>query len=307
MTAKVDVREPAIPGAVDTLLFGGKVRLLGFGKYYPNPQGVIEKQDWSLRAFNDVSEVGRPRSHSIMRYLPKIARDYQLGKMLYAPSPRFFNAQVCTESDTMKKRIAVSSDDYHDTVWLNRGADADAMIVNTPHTSVVSLGGCPLLLLYSKKRDLLGQAHTGRSSVINEPLGDKPDGRPHDSVVDNLLEHMGCFYDRTAARELQAVIAFSIPAEKFTHPFDHPVYGKKNLERSILISTKWGIECTPGFDDERAVEGRIDLDKLIRAQLRLRGVLSKNIRTIRLPKDWYTTRESEEDKLKRNLVLVQHL
>lgn len=309
MTANVDVREAAIPGAVNLAFFGGKVRLLGFGKYYSNTHGVLEKQDWSLRAFNDVSETGRPRSHSIMRYLPKIARDHGLGKLLYAPSPRLFNAAMCRESVVMHKRISISSDEYHDTVWLLRGADADGILLSRGHTYVVSPAGCPAVALWHEEKKLFAAIHAGRASVINEPaLENTSDGRPHDSVIDNALDFLGCLTDRKAAEGIHAVIAFPIPAEDFTHPFDHPVYGKKNQMRSIMISTKWGIDCTPGLEDpDLAMEGRIDLDMVIRMQLCLRGVSSENIQTIPLPPEWYTTRGQAEDKDKRNLVIMQHL
>ena len=144
-------------------------------------------------------------------------------------------------------------------------------------------------------------------SLFNEPaLKGESDGRPYDSVVDNLLARMSLLGDWEATKGLEAVIAFPIPAHELTYPWDHPIFGELNKMRSILISTNLSPDCTPGIEGPDAGKGMVDVEEMIRTELRRRGLVF--IKTIPLPKrDWYTTRKSKEDELKRNLVIVQHL
>jgi hypothetical protein len=310
MTAVDNGSSTAIPGAVDRYLFEGKVRLIGFGKFYPNPKGVLEKQDWSLRPFNNQEEAAQQTGHSITRYLPKIARDFGLGKMLYAPSPRLFNAQVCSESDTMKKRIMVTSPDYHNTEWLLRGADADGMLLSRGHTYMVSPAGCPVLIVWDEATSTLGVAHAGMRSLINEDaLKGNPEARRSESVVYNLLDAMGCTTKRQC-RALRAAIVFPIDPALLTYSWDHPDYGPLNKKRSVYVAGYYGELCAPGFNDPvQCTLGRINVEMIIRLQLYARGVHPRGVLTIPSPPSavWRSTRDPGEDPNARNGVWVQHL
>ncbi len=137
MVAQARSAAATLPSPVaDLELWGNSVRLLAFGKPY----------NWSLRPYATGAAQEELASLAPSVFLPKVALDYDLGKLLYAPSPREFNAKTCSEAEAMKTRIRLESALFHNTIWLFRGANADGMILSKGHTYVNSPSGCPNIL-----------------------------------------------------------------------------------------------------------------------------------------------------------------
>jgi hypothetical protein len=277
----------------------GAVGLLAFGKPH----------DWALRPYNGEVSENALRNDAVSLYLPSIASSFGLGKMLYAPSPRLSNGEICTESDAMKRRYHIRSERYHDSVWLDRGADADGLLLGSKHVYAVSPAGCPILVLRHRHAKLLGVAHTGMRSIIDEGRlkGEPP--RRNESVVISLVGAMMDAGVRHAAH-LEAVIAFPIDPQVFTYPWDHAVYGELNRKRTEELVSLWGKEAILNYADpvERRL-GRPDLAAIIRSQLLSLGVPEENISVLEAPDKsvWHDTRQGNGNSPARNLVLVQHL
>jgi hypothetical protein len=280
----------------DHKLFKGQVRLLAFGKPY----------DWSLRPYNGETPEEELADRAPSLYLPKIAQEYGLGKILLAPSPIRANAEICTESDVMKKRLAVRSTLYHDTVFLDRGAYADGMIVPPRRALVGSYAGCAVLLVWYPPANLLGVSHVAIRSALDEGRLKGEEPRKNESAVLALVEAMKTAGVRNAAH-LEAVIAFSIDPRVFTYRWDDEKYGKINRMRTEDLVNLWGPEAIFGYADPVSrTLGRPDLPAIIAAQLRHAGVPGNSISVIGTldPNNWPDTRQ---DGGMRGLIVVQHL
>src|SRR6185503_458665 len=264
----------------DLKLMGGTVWVLAFGKPH----------DWSLASYNAHIPLEERHNPDVETYLPVIAACAGLGKILHAPSPRLFNAEIATENEVMKTRYCVESQEYHDSVWIDRGRDADGMLLPENKAYIVSPAGCPVAILKDDGgHQPLGVTHAGMRSIINESRLERMLGLPvknyrrHESVLYRLLEKMRIKTKRDAKR-LQAAVLFPIDPSVFTYPWDHPAFGALNRLRSEDIARRYGAQCVPGFgnkEEERL--GRIDLGAVCRAQLMLRGVLPERITVVPSP------------------------
>jgi hypothetical protein len=280
------------------VLFKNKARLLGFGKPY----------NWSLRPYVPETSEAVLATLDPTLYMPHIAQQFGLGQTLLAPSPKIANAVICTDPADLKTSIVLQSPLYRGKVELRRGMYADGLILPYRATYVVSPAGCPILIIRDTHTDMLGVAHAGLRSVIDEQrLLTNRSSRKFESVVMNLLVAMK-IRDRRNAKRLEVVIAFPIEPEYFTYPLNDPKYGYINQKRMEDIVAKWGHDCISGYDDPALRAAcRIDLGRIIVRQLMSFGVLEKNITTLKSPprEVWHDTREGPEGV--RNLVYVQHL
>jgi len=305
MPAVPKPKEAPLPLPIaDHSLFEGHARLLAFGKPY----------DWSFRPYNGETPKEELASLAPSLYLPKIAQEYGLGKILLAPSPALANAQICTESDVMKKRVEVHSRLYQDTVFLDRGANADGMLISPGRALVGSYAGCSVLLLWHKHSDLLGASHIAIRSAIDENRLKGEEPRQNETAVIALVEAMKSAGVRHAAY-LQAIIAFSIDPRVFTYAWDDDrkfkdrdlTYGEFNRIRTEELVTLWGPEAILDYDDPVARRlGRPDLPAIIAAQLRYAGVPNESISVIGTldPEVWPDTRRDGD---MRGLIALQHL
>ena len=287
------VRSPSLirRGAYDRTFFQGRVRLVGLGPNYRAPYTQAQVHDWSLR------HVALPAS-SVRRFLPEVANIIGAHDIL-APRPTDFNAKICNEEDLTE--LIELSDGTHSTV-LHRGAQADGIILKSGQAYGGSAGGCPIVIVWDKNDEQVGAIHAGRQSVIDEHRFDSAPRRRHESAVHSLLEKMAGTKWR-GIRNYRAIIAFPIPAETLTYSWRDPKYGELNRKRSKYVSEKWGHECTPGWEDTRRYLGMLSLEQLIRAQLVAGGLSPKNIRCVRLPPGWHTTRGAFPEY--RNFYLVK--
>lgn len=282
----------------DYQLFDGSVRVLAFGK----------PEDWSLRPYNRGGSLVGQGNLAPSKYIPKIAIDYGLAKTLYSPSSRLFNAEVCTESDCMGYRVALESKLYHNTVWLLRGADADGVLLARGHEYVVSPAGCPVVVIYHPHSKLLGVAHAGMRSLIDEGRLKGEAKRTNESIVLGLVEAMqsaGAYIPH-----LRAQILFPNDPRMFTYPWDHPVYGTLNQKRTEELVSLWGPGAVYEYENPAARKlGRPDLMAIIASQLHKIGAPSESVSVVGSPNAdrWHDTRQEEANPMARNLVIVQHL
>ncbi|MES2006698.1 MAG: hypothetical protein V4436_01160 [Patescibacteria group bacterium] len=289
----------------DLRLLHDSVRVLGFGKPY----------DWSLRHYvrNPTEEQVRERTSAPALFLPQIAteREYNLRKMLYAPSPREFNAEVCTEADVMdsSSRVELRSELFHNTCTLLRGAHADGIApLSQGYTYVVSPAGCPIIIVRDQVTGTVGVAHAGMRSLIDEGRlkGEAP--RKYESVVMSLFEGLRARGVSDLSR-VEVVILFSIDPQVFDYTWDNEKFGSLNEKRTEELARLWGPEAIYDYTSltERRL-GRPDLTAIIKSQCISLGVLPEHIQVVDSPSDqeWHHTRQGG-DTLARNLVLVQHL
>lgn len=292
------------PDAVDTELprpvielRSSSRRVLGFGK----------PLDWSLRPYSGIVPASGLRNLAPSLYIPKIALEYGMGKMLFAPVPTQFNALVCTKGDAMAKRIELRSERYHTNVWLWRGAYADGIVIGKNSVYFASTAGCSNLTLRGGGSEL-GVAHAGRDSLFDRNhLFEGVPPRRHESVVMALVEAMQ--KRGNAPRELAAEILFPIDPRHFDHPWDHTLYGEKNKILTEMLVNKWGPECILGYGNptERKL-GMISLEAVMRSQLISLGVLPERIKVFPAPPRelWHDTREGNGSSLERNGVFIQN-
>lgn len=296
MTALRKQEEAMLPLPVaDHWLFEDRVRLLAFGKPH----------DWSLRKFNGETSKEELAGLAPSLYLPKIAEEYELGKILLAPSPVRMNAEICTESMLMKKRIEVYSTLYKNVIYLDRGAYADGMIVPSGRSAVGSYAGCAVLLVWHKHTNRLGFTHVAIRSAIDEGRLRGGEARKNESAVIALVEAMKSAGAHVA--HLQAVIAFSIDPRVFTYKWDDEKYGELNRIRTEELVNLWGPEAIFGYHDTAARRlGRPDLPAIIAAQLRHADVPGESISVIGTldSEVWPDTRRDGD---MRGLIAVHHL
>jgi hypothetical protein len=230
-----------------------------------------------------------------------------MGKFLYAPSPRLFNAEVCAETETMPLRVEVWSKLFQNTVWLYRGKDADGLVLSRGNTYVVSAAGCPILILRDPVSNILGVAHAGLRSVYDEGKLKGERARKHESVVFSLSVAMRRQGVQSFAK-VEALIAFSIDPQDFTFPWNHQQYGELNQKRTEYLVNRWGHEAIANYDNQKRRElGRPDLAAIIKSQCTSLGIPTENIQVLSSPpkRVWHDTRQGG-DILARNLIFVQH-
>lgn len=298
MTALAQPVAASLPKPVfDERFWGDSVRLIGFGKPY----------DWSLRLYQGNTPKSELEALAPSLYLPKITLEYGMGKFLYAPSPRLFNAEVCSESETMPLRVEVWSKSHQNTIWLYRGKDADGLMLSRGNMYVVSAAGCPIVILRDSASGALGVAHAGLRSIIDEGRlkGERP--RKHESVVFSLSQAMHAHGVRNFS-SVEALIAFPIDPQDFTYPWDHPEFGELNKKRTEYLVNRWGHEAIANYDNQKRRElGRPDLAAIIKSQCTSLGIPTENIQVLSSPpkRVWHDTRQGG-DILARNLIFVQH-
>lgn len=276
-------------GAYHHRLFGGKVRVLGFG---PNFNGETDL-NWSFKDGPAVS-----------KYLPHIAS--LLGtKDIYAPKPTEFNALLCRK-DALTELVEIKNGVQ--SVTLHRGALADGLILEPGDLFGNSLGGCPDLVVWRRDTNLLGVAHAGRRSVINEyKIGNtEAKMRLHESVVSQLINGLGGS-PVAVKKELWAAIIFPVKPELFTHPWSDTPEGKLNEARCRRFFEQCGQKSVPGWLTSQRMKGEIDLYSALREQLLQFGVPQRHIRLLPLPNGWWTTRGDPARNSYRNLVLIEHV
>ena len=283
-------------------LFGGAIGLLAFGK----------PQNWTLAPYNESVPEHERFNETIEEFLPPIASSFGLGKMLLAPSPRLFNAEICTEDEVMGKRYHIHSKKYEDSVWLEREADADGMLLATGRASVGSYGGCSMLVLRHKPTGIAGYTHVALRSAIDEGMLKGNEPRKNESAVIALVEAMKVAGVKSASN-LEAVIAFSIDPRVFIYRWDDTrtfpdgtVYGDFNKIRTEYLVERWGTEAIFEYHDPaKRVLGRPDLPAIIAAQLTSVGVPANSISIIG-SLDPEVFPDSRRDDNMRGLLAVVH-
>ncbi len=296
---------PATPkgGAlVDLLIPELHSRLLLFGRSYK-----AKPADFSLRHFTgNPQDLAAQEASQATQLLPEIAREYELPKLLEAPSPREFNAKVCTENEARKKVIIVKSKD--NTEWLNRGANADGIILSSRHAYAQSAAGCATLAIGNPEYSPIGAGHAGLRSVVDFGRIQGKEPRLRESIVDSLVEAF-CRATGCTPSMLFAKIAFPISPAHFTYEWDYE--GDEAFNEALCrdIAAKWGTQCVPGFGNKRLERaGHINLAEILYAQLLAWGVLQERIEIILPPhRGLHGTRGRDLGSLKRNMVILHNL
>lgn len=294
-------------------LFGGRVRITAFGRFY---NGTDREEDWT------VSNLRKPgdeeKDSSLSRNLPTIARELKVNEIL-APAPVDFNARVCWQRD-LTVRIPLNN-----RVVVRRGTNADGCRLNPGQAYLMSSAGCPTIIAYYPKDPKQGDkikvdvAHAGLRSLIDEQeaLTRLPSRKP-ESVVESMLHSMNCTGKKAyRLKRVGAVIAFPIPPTELSYLWDHPRHGENNEAICEYIRSKWGEGCVPGNNgrgSSGAREGKIDLAQIITRQFGEFGIPPENIGLI-LTSDafwktagpdghevWYSTRGKFPTR--RNLTIV---
>lgn len=288
----------------DYELFDGSVRVLAYGKPH----------NWSLSEYNGKTPEAELNKLPLSLYLPGIVAEYKLPKILQAPSPALANAEICAESDVMKKRVSVFSTLFHNSSILNRGTFADGMLIRKGDAYLNSPAGCPNLIVWHKPMGLVGVAHMGLRSLVDEGrLKGKP-RRRYESAVMSLVEAVKAAGVRSVAN-LQATIVYPIDPQVFTYLWDDErtfpdsnlTYGPFNQTRTEELVRLWGEEAIFNYRNpkERRL-GRPDLMAILSAQLQAEGVPRESISIIGAPSnsEWPNSRQ---DGKMRGLMIVQHL
>lgn len=289
-------------------IFGGRVRVTAFGRFYDS---LEREENWTFSNLRVPED--KDKDSSLRRSLPKIAKEMGFSELL-VPSPVDFNARICWERE-LNVRIPLGN-----RLSIKRGVNADGCRLQPGQAFGLSAAGCAAIAAcypldpLSHEKVRIATGHAGLKSCVDEQeaLTGLPSRKP-ESVTEALLDSMDCSGKRKYRRKrVGVVIILPIPSFEFTHPWNHPEWGEQNKLRSKYIKEKYGPNCLPGTEEE----GRIELHELITTQFVELGVPLEHIRLIRT-KDvfgsarwrdgkeiWYSTRG--DFPTRRNLILVQH-
>lgn len=287
-------------------LFGGRVRLTTFGRFYDS---VEQEEDWTFTPLQKPAD-GKTAACSLTRHLPTIAKELGVRELL-VPSPRDFNARVCRQ-EKLTIRIPVG-----DRLVVKRGTKADGCRLLPGQGYAVSSAGCPTIIAWYPGNPQTGDkvkvdvAHAGLDSLIDreEVLLGSPSRKPT-SVTENMLRSMNCLGERGYRRKrVQVVIAFSIPWQEFEHRWDYPGDGEDNEKLCKFLALSHGKGCLPGAERR----GCVDLAEIATQQFVELGVPIENIKLITCEylsslrhtdgkEVWYSTRG--EFKQRRNGIFV---
>lgn len=256
---KTQQNPPGIPGAIhDSIHHRAKVRVTGFGRYYP-VRGQYYAQDWSFRKLNQASS-SRKRS-SLVRHLPTIAE--QLGvKEILAPSPVEFSGLICDPS-TLNVVIPFGE------VRILRGISADGCVLAPGQAIAWSIGGCAVGWISHPGYDpsgeyrLVAAAHMGYMSLER-------------GVIPNLAKALGL--GPRHLKDAYAGYAFPIDPLLYEHRWNHPSYGKQNKNRCHMLVERYGEGSIIGWrDPDKRRLGRIDLGHVMRSQFVELGIPRSHI------------------------------
>ena len=211
---------------------------------------------------------------------------------VYAPSPTQFNGLVI-EPEELDVEIPLSG---LTTLHRNRHVPADGTPIScVGDAGILSAAGCPLIV--AAYEDSLVFAHAGRDCILDRArvqTAGKKKGRPHESVVNSLMEMLqkkSAFPDSFDPRKVEVWVYWSIQPDNFLHEFAHPTHGRWNRAAADYVRRQFG--------DRTAMQNAngvwLDLPAIIQGQLVKLGVPVGNIDldNAYLPESFPTTRTGD--------------
>lgn len=270
--------------------------------------------DWNISALgNTLPAPGSPMPE-IYDKVASVAYDAKV-YLIFAPRPTEFNARVV--NSTYLNVAHAPDHDLHvedelfpwrGSVGILRGQNADGCDVPQGTAFWLSSADCPAIIAWDPNGRLVC-AHAGLNSLIDRELAiNGKKSRPHNSVVDAIIEELSCSYPA----RLKVAIYCGISAEHFEHPWGHPQYGPENMGicKCLLVGN-------PDAVIHPHSAGKIDLAAVIKHQFMRHGVSRENLvrDTIDTFSDkdasgehlwWSSRRAGKEEKTKRNGILVMH-
>lgn len=281
------------PAAQHTLSVPGgpTVRVACFGGLDYQPD------DWSLRPLQQQADV---ETNQVLADRIDQACCAVDAKNVLAPSPVLFNGEM-VEPGKLDQEIILPSGT---TLFRNQHMPADGSVLNQAgDAGAFSAGGCPLIVAIGG--DQVAFAHAGRDCVLDPArirAGQKhnaPDARPHESVVDSLMQTM--FARCVSPGAIRVWVLWSIPTMQFGDDLYHCEFGEINQRRLDYLNEHYPycsyIEHTRMY---------INIPAIIREQFKQLGVPEKNINLqhAELPSGLPHTRMKEVDTKARYLVLA---
>lgn len=192
---------------------------------------------------------------------------------VYATRPATANAQII-DRQVLKYHIHMG---HGVTIIRNHAKPADGTMLERGDASAMTAGGCPRIVLIRKNK--MVDAHAGRDSLLDRSdvlRGVRAQGRRHQSVVDAMLAKLDV-NSRQDAAEVYAYVFYAIEPRRFSHDTAHELHGVYNGKLPEYILRKWGHDGG-AYSFERSLNTiYLDLPKLIKAQLKKRGVLDTQI------------------------------
>lgn len=190
-------------------------------------------------------------------------------RRVFMPNCARFNALTCSEQHFVEKPIMTDS-----CVEFRSGVFLDGFFIDNPRDACAfKTADCPTLVAYFPDKRVF-VAHAGLGSIVNLERIKEKECRDHESVIDEVFRSW-C----GDVSQVRAEVVCGIQAQSFVHRFDDTKYGKFNQKLVAHVVHTYGSECISknGPGDENA--GKIDLFKIIRAQLKTWGVLPSHVQS----------------------------
>lgn len=182
----------------------------------------------------------------------------------------------------------------------HKGLSYDGIVTRRRAAIAIPVGDCPVIVMSSRSRGLVGAAHAGRDSLLDVSLVQRGIPRKYPSIVDAMMAHFT--RHGSASWEIQVLVTCCIEAQRFTHPLDHPDLQRRTRNNDLATFLR-----RQGW--ERAFErdpqmGCLNLRTLIDLQFAAHGVHTITHDTVGTGvEELWSHRRGEEG---RNLVLVTH-
>ena len=287
-------------------LFGGRVRLIAFGRFYDTFE---REENWTTTPLQKPGD-GQRVDCSLTRHLPAICEELRVREIL-SPSATNSNARMCRQ-DELSARIRIGN-----KLILRRGVKADGCRLLPGQAYGLSPAGCEVILGWypgdpvTGEKSKLDVAHASLRSLIDmEEVMTGEQSRQPSSITEAMLHSLNCLGKKNSRRKrVQIIIAFPIPWQELKYEWNYPDDGEKNKKICRFVVEHHGGGCLPG-EQER---GHIDIAEITTQQFVNLGVPLENINLITCEyfsslrhmdgkEKWYSTRGVFPDR--RNWVQV---
>lgn len=231
-------------------------------------------------------------------------RDTLMGmgaRRAYAPTPaKNFNGLVGSPN-ALTTKIALCREL---NIWRNREKQVDGTFLRQlGDAGIISAGGCPTIVATYRNQCIF--AHAGRDCLMDREWidsGFKVRGRPHESVVDSIVE---AFKTSEPFRpgDMEAWVLWAIRPEDFYDDLNHPKWGKRNKKTFDYVRERFGKGA---FERDGDLVG-YDLPVMIGTLFAKHGVLAINDDDAYLPEGFPTTRTEGQGDIRYLTAVVRQL
>lgn len=206
---------------------------------------------------------GRPRAGTF-NFLTHILEEKKI-KQLFTLNPSDCNGFVAEEEGFTPLNLGLLDINTH--MRINYGAHADSVFLRPGQAGAIASGDCPVLVLAKKTGAII--THCGRESLLLGMEGKK------NSLI-QAVEKLRDFTQHDDS-DIRGWISPGIRPEHFTHPFDHPEFGKRNQKMVRYIVDQWTGQCVLSKPFGEFEDGMIDLKSIIISEVQKLGIPGRMI------------------------------